>query len=619
MNTIKAVSFSLPTWRSNIGYEEGEKWVIDSMAAGYPRFFIHKSIAALAEALVQVLVQPKPHLQAMLFPSEVAARRCMEFIENQSHTSATPAKESPHVHVVNLVLDGSNPATLPMLHLRPTISVVFFAPEASGFAKQYWQHTGDGITSRRAEYCHRLLNQGLVVPKSQDPPPISPGAQKTPKGPQRYQRLMPRDETAQTAWPRTESHTYTSTSDQAPGCEDASQFVEERFGRNLNISLGQKAKIALQRRIAGTLGEPSVVGAVNVAEHALPQAGPSSPRVQGLTEQDVYLYPNGMNAIFHTHRTLLKARGSMKSISFGFPYVDTLKILQKFGPGCVFYGETSGATASGAALEDLEARLEAGERFLGLFCEFPGNPLLCCPDLLRIRSLADKYDFAVIIDETIGTFGNVNVLRYADIVVSSLTKLFSGECNVMGGSAVFNPESRYYWALKDTANREYEDTLWAEDAIFLERNSRDFISRIMRINVNAEAIYQVLSTSPLVKVVYYPKYNHYDKANYDAVKLPLGGYGGLVSVVFWRKADAVAFYDGIETAKGPSLGTNFTLTSPYVLLAHYGELNWAAGLGVDPDLIRISVGLEPKEALVMVFENALRTVERESERVSRTD
>jgi len=53
--------------------------------------------------------------------------------------------------------------------------------------------------------------------------------------------------------------------------------------------------------------------------------------------------------------------------------------------------------------------------------------------LETIRRLADVYDFAVIIDETIGNFVNVNVLPFADVVVSSLSKIFSGDSNVMGG------------------------------------------------------------------------------------------------------------------------------------------------------------------------------------------
>ena len=94
----------------------------------------------------------------------------------------------------------------------------------------------------------------------------------------------------------------------------------------------------------------------------------------------------------------------------------------------MFYGH--GSTAD---LDDLEDRCQAGERFLALFCEFPGNPLLRSPDLDRIRDLADRYGFAVVVDETIGNFLNVNVLSKADVVVSSLTKVFSGDSNVMGG------------------------------------------------------------------------------------------------------------------------------------------------------------------------------------------
>ena len=68
-----------------------------------------------------------------------------------------------------------------------------------------------------------------------------------------------------------------------------------------------------------------------------------------------------------------------------------------------------------------------------LFCEIPSNPLCTTPDLHRIRKLADQYSFVVICDETIGTFVNVDVLPYVDVIVTSLTKIFSGACNVMGG------------------------------------------------------------------------------------------------------------------------------------------------------------------------------------------
>lgn len=47
--TAHAISVSLPTWRDNVGYEEGEKRVVNAMVSGYPRFFIHLSIQKVSE------------------------------------------------------------------------------------------------------------------------------------------------------------------------------------------------------------------------------------------------------------------------------------------------------------------------------------------------------------------------------------------------------------------------------------------------------------------------------------------------------------------------------------------------------------------------------------------
>ena len=115
---------------------------------------------------------------------------------------------------------------------------------------------------------------------------------------------------------------------------------------------------------------------------------------------------------------------------FRFPYIDTLKILQKWGPGCHFFGD--GTDADIDALASLLSSPDA-PRILALFCEFPSNPLLRSANLVRLRELADRHGFVIVLDETIGNFVNVEILPYADILVSSLTKVFSGESNVMGG------------------------------------------------------------------------------------------------------------------------------------------------------------------------------------------
>ncbi|PYI07861.1 PLP-dependent transferase [Aspergillus sclerotiicarbonarius CBS 121057] len=584
--TPHAVSMSLPTWADNVDYETGEKRVMDKIPTGYPRFFIHNLIEVFADGIVAKYGTPDQ--KAMLFPSRKAAQRCLSFIKAKAESSI-----AGDVNIIDLFLDKSKEASEIIVKVSPSISAVIFHRELFPIAKQYWQHSGDGISSRQAELCHSLFSDGKLVDSA--PQPLN---QK--RGPKRYQR----GSEYQTF---TKEHKVVSEggkNSQLPLTNDvaetreSTQFLEERFGRNLDVSFVDNAKVAIRRRIAGSL-----VDEVDLAVEPSPKVTSNSRGVPGLSDDNVYLYPCGMNAIFNTHRMMLEGRGQLKSIIFGFPYVDTLKILQKFGPGCLFYGN-----GSSEDLDDLETRLKAGERYLALFCEFPGNPMLFCPDLKRIRKLADTYDFGVVVDETIGNSVNVQVLPHADVVVSSLTKIFSGDCNVMGGSAILNPEGRYHQPLKNAFDADYEDTYWVEDVMFMERNSRDFVTRIKKINDNAEAICNVLLAHPLVKDVYYPKYTP-TKPFYEDCRIPTGGYGGLLSFTFHEKAHAVAFFDRIETAKGPSLGTNFTLVSPYVVLAHYWELDWAAGFGVPADLLRVSVGVEDMEDLKARFTAALQAAE----------
>ncbi|KAL5332645.1 pyridoxal phosphate-dependent transferase [Aspergillus crustosus] len=578
-NTDHAVSVSLPTWEANVAYEEGEQWLVKKMQCGYPRFFVHPIIQELAGEILSRFGNPEQEA-ATLFPSPNTARVCQSFI-----SSKVPPKEAYKIRILNFAPTPQLEAELPTI--TPLLSCVLYPKEYSKIAKEVWQHSGDGVSSRRGEFCLGALRDDLLVERKSAA--ADAASQRFFKGPRRYQGRSSINGIGKGGSPGA------IPANKPLEGRESIQFIEERFGRNLGVTLAYQAKVAVRKRIAGVL---TTDVDLNEALEKTSEEG----RIAGLAESDVFLFPTGMSSIFNSHRMLLNARGPMKSICYGFPYIDTLKILEKWGPGCVFYGR-----GSSEDLDDLESRLASGERFLGLFTEFPGNPLLKAPDLKRIQYLAEKYDFAVVVDETVGNFLNINVLSHADIVVSSLTKIFSGDSNVMGGSAVLNPHGGYYQLLKDTFSQDYEDNVWVEDAVFLERNSRDFVSRIEQINITTEDITAMLKKSPLVKNVYYPKYNP-SLPLYDAFRTPNGGYGGLFSVTFNSTAEAVAFFDNLEVLKGPSLGTNFTLSCPYTLLAHYGELEWARSFGVEFDLVRISVGLEDTSFLRSRVQHALDAV-----------
>lgn len=188
----------------------------------------------------------------------------------------------------------------------------------------------------------------------------------------------------------------------------------------------------------------------------------------------------------------------------------------------------------------------------------------------------------------------------------------------MAISLVLNPARKHYASLKARLITRYEDTYFDEDAIFMERNSRNFIQRAAKIDANTERVCDLLhaasqqhqspSTSSPITEVFYPKWQtaeHYAARR----RLPTSGFGGLFSLAFASQRAARGFFDALACAKGPSLGTNFTLACPYTILAHYGELDWAARYGVPGELVRVSVGLEDPAWLDDVFASALRAAE----------
>lgn len=184
------------------------------------------------------------------------------------------------------------------------ISAVIFPKAHSKVAKIFWQHSGDGVSSRRAEYCHKAYEEDRLSEQRMSNGEVNGTGYVPPiKGPRRYQKKDSIDVSPK------------QSSIPVNGLEgkDCVQFVEERFGRNLDVSLASNAKLAVRRRISGAL-----TANVDLKE-ALEMENPPTRtnHVEGFSENDVYLYPCGMSSIFNTHRSMLACRGQMKSISFG--------------------------------------------------------------------------------------------------------------------------------------------------------------------------------------------------------------------------------------------------------------------------------------------------------------
>ncbi len=306
-------------------------------------------------------------------------------------------------------------------------------------------------------------------------------------------------------------------------------------------------------------------------------------------EDDVFLAPTGMAAAFAALQAVLARTPGRPTAQLGFPYVDTLKLQQKLGPGGILLHH----------LDSIETRLSSlldRERLAGCFCEIPGNPLLGSTDLRRVSPLLRVHRVPLVVDDVVATPFNVDVSGYADLVATSLTKFIVGTGDAMGGALICNPRSPLYSELKPLVRAQHEELLWGEDAAVLNEQAYGFPERMARHNRNGLELAERLRAHPAVERVWYPKWEFSEA--YEAVRRPCGGWGALITFLP-KNAEATSpgIYDRLPVCKGPSLGTVFTLACPFTLLAHYTELEWAEACGVSRHLIRLSVGLEEPDEL----------------------
>ena len=319
----------------------------------------------------------------------------------------------------------------------------------------------------------------------------------------------------------------------------------------------------------------------------------------GSTPDHTFIFASGMAAITSVLRALPGVQQGRKTLQLEFPYVDCLKVQDQFGHGVVYLNE-----AVGESFDEALQRIRQGE-FAGVFTELPSNPLLRTVDLKRVaQACADGATPLIVDDSAAGPF-NVEALRVADVVTSSLTKWISGEGDVMAGLVGLREDSPFTPVLSDAIRLDAEKgaPLYVGDAEVLLSNVKGYAKRMETVNANGLELAGWLLDHPAVAQVWHPSIT--SREHYDAVRQKNGGYGGLLSFVLKNQKKTPKVYDTLRLSKGPSFGTTFTLVCPYVMLAHYPELEWAEACGVPANLLRVSCGLEPIEALKAAFDEAL--------------
>lgn len=340
-----------------------------------------------------------------------------------------------------------------------------------------------------------------------------------------------------------------------------------------------------------------------------------------LKAEDVQLFPTGMAAIYRLHLALMQWRSGIV-VPLGSIFHNTWHLQEEAPEGYKHFGRMDGA---GGGLDEMEAYLEAeaaeGRKVTYAFVEFPSNPIMVSADLHRLRALADRFDFVLVVDDTLGSFCNIDLSAVADIVMTSTTKSFSGYADVMGGTLVLNPASRLYASFKPVLEGCFRNEYFVGDAEKLLSNSVDYLERSTILNRNALTLATWLDglkvAEPeygIAKVLYPTTSDTLD--NYKAwMRRPTPeftpGYGCLFSIEFGSKEDAKIFYDNLEVFIGPHLGAHHTLAvcfNELVLGKDPAVAEYHGAYGALLEQIRIAVGLEGEDELKKVFRDALEKV-----------
>jgi cystathionine gamma-synthase len=322
---------------------------------------------------------------------------------------------------------------------------------------------------------------------------------------------------------------------------------------------------------------------------------------------DLLLANCGMNAVYSAFLAVSRVqaqRGRTAWVQLGWLYLDTIAILKRFTPSRPDYIHVPDVLDLGA-LERLFA--DRGSGIAGVVAEVPTNPLMQTPDVPALASLCRAHGIKLILDPSLASAFSVDCLPHADLVVNSLTKYTGSEGDIIAGLVAVNPAAPDAAALRRAVASAVEPPYRRDLARLAAQigGTRGVLDRIEESTPKVEAF---LASHPAVRATHWAL-GPASRDNYLRVARSPGSTGGTVS--FTVRGGLERFYDRLRLPKGPSFGMRTTLICPFIYLAHYDLVTSAAGRaelaanGLDPELLRLCVGIEPADDIIGALGEAL--------------
>ncbi|MEM6728570.1 MAG: PLP-dependent aspartate aminotransferase family protein, partial [Pseudomonadota bacterium] len=240
-----------------------------------------------------------------------------------------------------------------------------------------------------------------------------------------------------------------------------------------------------------------------------------------------------------------------------------------------------------------------------IMVEVVANPTLRIADMEGLAALAADHGAHLIVDNTFTTPLGFQPLRHgASIVLHSVTKLLSGHSDAMlGWVAAKDPALA---ARLEVLSATYGLTASPFDCWLAERGLLSFELRHARAEATARALADALSAMSGVRRVLYPGRSDHPDHN-RAAALLTDHPGNMVSFeIEGGRAAADALAAASDIAFAPTLGDVATTLSHPASSSHRNVPQAAReAIGITEGFFRISVGVEPADALIASFERGV--------------
>jgi cystathionine gamma-lyase len=242
-----------------------------------------------------------------------------------------------------------------------------------------------------------------------------------------------------------------------------------------------------------------------------------------------------------------------------------------------------------------------------IWIETPTNPLLKIADLEAISSFAKSHNLIAVCDNTFCSPFVQNPLEFGfDIVVHSATKYLNGHSDLIGGVVVCSNDREELASEILYLQNAVGSIMNPFDSFLLLRSLKTLPIRMERHCSNAHKIALYLESHDAIEKVIYPGLESHPQ--HEIAKKQMNGFGGMISVVLKGGLEsATKFLERTELfSLAESLGGVESLIEHPAIMTHASippEIR--EEIGISDGLVRLSVGIESIDDLMLDIENSL--------------